>query len=459
MAIENTSLIAEVDAIVHSRSPLPFTAPRAELTAGGENIPILKVMALEIRRAYATSHSDVVFLDVVLMAGTFAHRVFPNKDDLFVTLHMDPVRSGQSDPDLDEAIETQTFRAVLHDTGSEVLDSSSPEVTTETTLNLADIRQYRLELIDLATEQMRMMTVGTVLHNTEPGESLRTLMTRVIQDVVIDEEQAVSGVEMVDVDNVEPFRQMIVPHGTPILDLADLFQNTAGLYTTGIGSYLQKKTWHVFPLYDVTRFDHAEKTLTLINVPRRRFSGMDRTFRMTANQIIALVTGEVRSEDATDVSLINEGNGVRFADPDRVFQIFGISEGDNKSTAVREEVVNEIIAVEPKSGLNYAPIPATKMTSNRYRQLSELAVRKGSFIVCQWEFSIVDAIVPGMPVKFLYEVDGSVTETQGQVLEVNHYLMSNTPGLTRSGFTTQSVMLLFVDKKIEWNDFTGDTDT
>lgn len=456
MAIDNTSLMTEVAAITTSRTPLPSFQPRAELRANGELIPIIKVMALETRRAYINAYSDVVFLDVVIASGTFAHHVYPYRDDLRVMLYSRPVSMIEQRALEDEELVAQEFRAILHTVDSPVMEGNGSAQNNETELNLTDIRQYRLELIDLTAEQLRAMTVGVALQENLPEDALRYLLTRMSRDVVIDDEQAVHGVNIVPVDNDQPFRQMMIKHGTPVTDLADLFQNTVGLYSTGVGAYIQRNSWYVYPLFDHTRFDQEQRTLTLINVPPRRYKGIERTYRQTANQTIALVAGTVRSADMSNVAMINQGNGTRFADPDRLFRVFGISNADNTALAVREEMVNEIKATDRATGMNHAPLSSQQMTTNKFTQMSMLAARNGTFISIQWDRSNIDAIIPGMPVKFMYEVNQTVAETTGTVLEAIHLTTSTAPGIIQGTYVTQTILLIFVEKTIDWKTLSGD---
>lgn len=449
MAIEDTSLIAEVNAILGSRETIRFKRPVAELRTENDTIPIIKIMALEIRRHYSTSHSDVVFADVIIPEGVFNYRVFPNRENLIMTIFMYPTQGLYQDGMEDEPIDTQSFRAILHTEGSKVIEGDSMMQLDEAAMDISTIRQHRFELIDLTAEQMRLMTVGTVLRDTTPEEGLKYLMSHVSSQVEVEDELTVQGVDVVPMDHTETLKQFVIPHGTPVTDLADLFQNSVGLYGTGVGTYLQKGIWYVYPLYDHTRFEKSERTLTLIRVPPRRLAGVDRTYRKTANQTIALCTGQVASIDVTEDAYLNQGNGVRFANPDRLFKAFGVSD-QNKTTAMRNEVVSEAITVERKTELNFAPFADDQVTKNPFRQLSSLASRAGSFITLLWDYSDVDSIYPGQPVRFMYEANNEVFETDGIVLEAIHVYMSGQPGVIAGAYTSQTALLIYVNRKLDW---------
>lgn len=441
MSFENTSLMSEVNQILATPSKGVNNRWRAVIRANNEELSVVKVMSIELGRRYATDFGDTMFIEVLIMEGQYWHRIFPYKQDLVLTLYRERAQEVTGRELIDEDIENQEFRAVIVDDGSKNFSRIREDVQ-----DLSSIKQVRFQLIDQSVEQLRLMTVGTVVRNTAPGDAVKMLYTHVSKDITVDDEATVLGVDIYEPDNTEPYPQLVIPHGTPVTDVAELVQNTAGVYSTGIGSYLQNGIWYVYPLYDYTRYENTTKSLTLIEAPGKRFGGSERTFRKTGNQVIALVTGDVNYTDLSERNQLTEGNGVRFSDPKRLFKAFGITD-QNKASVLREELNNELVASQRVTGLNHTPFSSQRVTANKFAQLSALAARNGSFIVCHWENSDIDAVYPGMPVKYMYVVNSNVHELTGVVLEANHYIASAQPGITPGGYSANSALMLFIDRK------------
>jgi hypothetical protein len=213
--------------------------------------------------------------------------------------------------------------------------------------------------------------------------------------------------------------------------------------------YLYRQIWYVYPLYDLTRFDESIQTLTLINVPTNQFPGVEWTFRKTASQIIALVTGEVKHFDRTEAKMMNEGNGTRWLDARRVVDGFAdTSAGENKATVMRAENNNEFLSETRNSGLNNVTMSTARITANKFAEASKLAQRAGAEIQCLWENSDMGAIFPGMPVKYLYIKDDRVQELTGIVLGADHYVQTHGKGITETRHRTDTVLHLFVSREL-----------
>jgi len=436
----------EIDAILDRDNELPDYRLEIELTAGGEVILIQKIAALEIRRSYWSNHSDIALVDLAILAGTFHHVVYPNKEDLFVTLIWRPMKGSFNEPLEEEDVLSTRYKAYVNVKSSSTIDNNRLEDANEETMNLGQIDVYRFQLISPFVDKARKMTYGTVLTNTTIMHGLRSIITEEIAKIGLEDTENLKGLDIIEPDHKGPYPQLVIPHGTPILGLPDFFQDTIGIYSTGVGTYIQNDNWFIYPLYDLTRFDDAEHTLTLINIPRRHFYGIDKTYRTTDNQVIALVVGQVASLDLSEEIQQNAGHGSRFANPDLVFNSFGVSNADNTSTIARAELVSEIYTSDPVDSERMALMSKNRIRANKYAELSEMALRKGSYISCQWTFSNIALIEPGMPVKYIFETKGEIKEILGVVVEAHHFMMPNKPGIRDWDMNTQTTLLLFVEQ-------------
>jgi len=436
----------EIDAIIDNENVIPDYRLEVELTAGGEAILVQKIAALEIRRSYWTNHSDVTLIDLAILSGTFHHVVYPNKENLFVNLIWRPVKGSFNAPLDEEVVLSTRYKAYVNVKSSSIIDNNRLEDANEETMNLGQIDVFRFQLVSPFVDKARKMSYGTVLTNTSIKDALRSIITEEISKIGLEDTENLKGLDIAEPDHKGPYPQLVIPHGTPILGLPDFFQDTIGVYGTGLGNYIQNDNWFIYPLYDLTRFDKADYTLTLINIPRRRFFGIDKTYRITENQVIALVVGQVASLDLSEESQQNAGHGSRFANPDLVFEAFGVNNADNTSTISRSELISEIYTSDPVDSERMALMSKNRIRANKFAELSEMAVLKGSYISCQWTFSNIGIIEPGMPVKYMFETKGEIKEVMGVVVEAHHYMMANKPGIRDWDMNTQTALLLFVEQ-------------
>jgi len=404
----------------------------------------MKVVGMVVHRDYVNNYADETFLEVIMGAGQFANRVYPYKSNLVLTLYSRNVDPVTKDNLRAAAIRVEQYRAVLVDSQAETMEKKDDTAASTEAMDLTDLKRVRFQLIDMGVEQIRSMTVGTIPQNCAPGDILKTLLTHMIKDAKVDDRQSVTGVEMWPPTNTEVVKQVPIKHRLPLTDLGDLMQNAVGLYSTGFGNYIQKGLWYVYPLCDWERFDNDLKSLTLIGVPKKKFNGTERTFRQTANQTIALVSGEISTADMTERRRMAEGNGVRFTDPSRALKAYTVTEG-NKATVMRDELNSEFTTHESPTGFNRTPSAGKPFTANKMVQLSQLTAREGTLMAVAWDYSDIDAITPGMPVKFMYESEGSIVEVQGIVWEAIHTFKAIQPGITEGPHQCTTMLLLNVN--------------
>lgn len=458
MALDDSTLMQEVVKITTDGPNPVHYSWRAQIHANGEIIDPLKLLSIDINRDYLDSYGDYILIEVAIGAGTFNFDIFPYKNDLTVTLIREPLGEISEATDLTEDINSQELSATLMDASSAVLEGNSLATQDKEAANLTNILYVKFQLVDLALEQIRMQSVGGIFHATPPGEILRYLLTSISNQVEVDQENKVLGVDLYEPSNTTPVTQAVIPHGTRFTDIADVINaKAAGIYNTGMGFYLQKHLWYIYPLYDLTRFDKALKTITLINIPKDRYPQAERTFRRTQNQLIVMVTGETKHADASESSQLNLGNGIRFVDAGKLLESFATVK-DNKATALRVKNVNEFVTQKRDNGLNNVQMSDSRITTNNFVELGKLAARAGSAVQVVWQNSDPGAITPGMPAKYIYLVDDQPVEVTGVVLKAHHYVQTDQPGLTSKRHITNSALLLFINRLMDWSDAGSSTD-
>lgn len=464
MELENTPFVQEVEKILGDKTPPKFNIWSAEITANEKTVTPIQLNSIDFIRNYAGSYTDEIHLSLLLGMGTVIHDVIPYKQDLVVTLKRSPVKSDGEDEfegvpsDLTsyqdtagidtyaQDITSQSFRAfVIDDIASEV-EGNTPVDADKDQADLQSLRVLRLQLLDFASEQLRMKSVGGLFRNQTPGQVLKHALTSASQEIEVDAPYSVQGVHEVEFDNKTERDHIVIPHGTALTDLADYLQyRGGGLYNAGVGMYLQYRHWYVFPLYNHQRFDKELRTLTLINVPKTRLRGVERTYRTTAYQVIALVTGETKYFDDSEKAQLNGGNGLRYASAEQVVGGFAKVE-NNKAVVERDKNNSEFKTTERKTGLNNVQMSPRGITDNPFVELSKMTRRSGSHLQVVWENSDPGLIIPGMPVKYSYIVQDEVKTLYGTVIAAHHFVQQATPGFGNQRHITNSTLTLFVNR-------------
>lgn len=455
--IERTALWQEVSTIIsQDTSTSIYYHWLCEVKANDEIQRPLKITGIDFVRDYAGAYADEIYLEIAIGAGTFSHLIYPYKEDLEITLFKVPLLADTLENSSDEETMSFTFRAQLVDTGSAVMENNTRYGSNAMAGDLIDILYVKFQLLDPLLEQIRMQTAGGLFKDSTPGDVLRYVLTESSKQIEIDDENKVQGVDMVDPNNTTAQKHIVIPHGTKLVEIPDFLQSQcSGIYNAGMGFYLQKYNWYVYPLFDTLRFDNTLKNLTLINVPNNRMPDIELTYRTTANQVIAIVTGSTLHKDDSEQLQANQGNGVRFLDARKVMDGFAETK-NNRTQVLRAANNNEFVLEQRKTGLNNVQNAPIRITSNNFVELSRLARRKGSLMQCEWQSSNPDLIYPGMPVKFMYLVEGEVQETTGIVIGAHHYIHTYGKGPTSKRYMNTSVLSLFLDRKIDWSTVTAD---
>ena len=450
MELRESALWQEVQSIAFGGGQLgAIYAWKATFKAGNKQVVPFKLISLEVFRDFRQAYGDEIPLEIMMPAGDFIYDLYPHRQNLMVTLSKEGRQRESDSPMLSPDIEAQQLRATLVDDFSVTVEGAMSAAHSREALNKMTPLTIKFQLIDQALERIRLHSVGGVFKDTTPADALGWCLTSVSLQLGLDTENAIKGVEMVESTNTDPYKHMVIPHGTKFPDLPMVFQKkVGGIYPTGLGMYLYQHLWYVYPLYDLTRFDKSTKTLTLINVPKNLLPNVESTYRTTANQIIALVTGDVKHVDRSEAMLMNQGNGVRFLDSRRVVDGFAdTSEGENKATVSRAENSSEFVIEQRLSELNNVSTANGRITANKFAEMSKLAQRVGSELQCLWENSDLGTIYPGMPVKYMYIKDDRIHELKGIVLGAQHYVQTHGVGVTETRHRTDTALHLFVSRE------------
>lgn len=447
MEIEDTPLFQEARDIMENGATQTNFGYRILIHYGDKlTLAPLKTVSLNNLRDYAKSFTDVMTLTVVMGLGDYARLIYPNRANLQVSIQKLPQGEQSETGDEDAPVDTEIFSATLNDKDRSPTDGQGAEANDIETLNLTQLVDVDFQLYNKALEQVRIITVGNNFRANTVDSALRSILTKESQKANVGQERAVVGVDMVPVSNKDKHEQLTITHGTKLIDVPDLLQNRYGIYSAGLGTYIQNKYWFIFPLYDTTQFEDRQQTLTIIVLPKRKYSDMERTYRKTGDSLTVLMTGETAFKDDSGTQYLKDGNGARFNDAGKLMDTVSNNTG-NKAIISRKRNANEFTTDKRPDGIQHVPMAQTRITSNPFTVYSELAGRNGGLFKGVWQNADPKLLLPGMAVRIIY-TDLGETKTLFGVLHGTQSVSHAVGDIKSEKFTTQTVVYVFVNKPI-----------
>lgn len=452
MIVKLTPLQNEIDAIL-LEGPKPVQdLYSAIIITPEERIQPLRLLSIDIERNYLEQFADEMIIELFMPKGAFLFDVVPFKEELLIELTREPLAEGHEELEGDEAdVEVREYRAFIQGEESQLVESDAERMQTRMDANHEPFYKVSFQLVSKAVEQLRIMQTGGIYRNEIPGDVVRYVLTHASDQLDLPEGEGIAGVDRVEWDNENTHPQIVIPHGTPLQDVADLIQTDwGGVYNTGIGCYLQDQLWYLWPEFNTERFEEEERVVQIFNIPPELYPGIERTWRMDEYQLIILSTGETKHFDASQPRQLNEGNGARYSHTDPLWagqneysKNVGESTKDNKFKIKRSEHNSEHVLKERKD-YNVVPIVNDRQSNNSFAQTSKIANRLGGFISVSWEYSKHDYIYPGMPARFFYLKDDELKQADGVVVKTQHYIHDPKQGPAERQFHCNSVLTLFL---------------
>lgn len=417
------------------------------MTDKGTTYTPMQVNAVNIRADYVKGYADEVSITVMIPLGKYARQIYPSRKSLEVSLTKIPLTESTSLSRRNAQMQSERYSAYLVDGDHAPTVGQGRESVGEDALDLVDILLVSFQLSNKAVEKIGMVSVGGVFRNTTVKDTLLSILTKESQGLKVDNKRVLEGVDIVQPKNVSKRDHILIPQGVKLFDLCDHVQNNVGVYNAGIGSYIAAKTWHVFPLFDTTRFNESKITLNVFVLPANKLPQLERTHKKEGSSLTIVTTSETGFKDDAGSKYLNEGNGVRFADATKFMS--GLNEtNENKTLVSRAKNINEFKIEDRPGGVNHTVVSKDKITANPYKEYSSMLSRKGGYFKAIWENSNPTLLVPGMVTRICYFDDNNIKEIFGVLLGAQHNSMKMSD-FGDSKHVVNSLLHFFVNLKSE----------
>lgn len=415
--LDNNPFRAEVAEISQrGKSSSAFYA-EAHVTSSSGSFKALNVTGLNRYRDYIADYTQNL---IVTMNATLAqYEKLIHSDTSAITLTLTLYEIGfQTAFSLGALANPKqfTYKAKLLEIDSSQISQNNP---MSNNANIGDMtfREFSVQLLEPCFESVSIRTVGGVFRKSNGINLIKTLLTNFSTDDEVDAITSVRGVDVVEGFNEKETEQIIIPHMTPLTKAISIInENCGGVYPTGFSYFLQNNLWFIFPPYDITRFNKTNRTITIVNLPKDRLPGIEKTYFNSSTKLIVLSTRDSKVIDNREAKTFNEGSSLRFVDASKLFDSFGTVE-DNKFKVDASQNVNEMTLGTRADNMNVLRASGTRITSNKNAELSKLAMSKGFYIQLIWENSDDSLLHPGMPAKVLFLKDNQPASATGVLIE------------------------------------------
>lgn len=441
--LQSSALMQDVAPILASPGS-PYYILAAVVHAGGKDIQPLQIIRQDIGRDYRNGYLDDNSIVLTLGAGSVMNDIAPFADDLRITVSKSPATEDgkiiTSAP-----VVVRTYKAYLGDAVSNSVESgSNPAMQDTDTANTFSVQHTQFVLEEVAVQQFRSQQIGFIARACPPWRVLEAFISKAIKALKLGADETINRFDIVDANNNNSRDHVIIPDGTALFDLADHLQNKqGGIYSTGLGFYIQGDTAYCWPMYDLSRRQTAKKIMSIILAPNRQSMMLDRTWMVKGRQLTIISAGISKIIDESGDKLNTEGNGVRFMDASKIIGDNGVVK-DNKFTMSRSKNVNEFVTTVVGNGQNTAGVSSP--TTNVYLEASKLSRRSVAFLAVPWIRSNPDVVFPGMPVEIIYEYDKNVQTINGVLVEAYNSYELDGRGMVAKRHRAKTSLLVAIDR-------------
>lgn len=406
MNILEPSYRAEIDRVFALASPV-FYSWRMELRVGDTVIPVISLDQIDRQSDYEFAHFDLLYLQVQVQPTLYQNDILRNVDRLKVVL-IQELANSESNGSQAQQILSEEYEAFLPEVPSPGLSSSRSSATGSDVDDLAEISTIHIGLVNQSTLIYRQIKTSGMFYDVTLHDLIRGLLNREINGRNF-------SVTMVPPTNQQHYFQLPVLSATRIIKLPEYLQKMYGIYGSGINTYIKRGHVFIYPLYDNTRFQKEQNTLTIYSVPREAMVGISASWVRDDSHLYILSTGDAYFTDDSEHHLQNVGSSIEYAKVGNLIDNFrtyscgqGVIPEDNRVLATLERRERNINNIRHPEGL---------MTDNPFEELSSLSKGLGSIVTLTWENANEQLLYPGMPVKLVYQSKGRIVRLYGTLIK------------------------------------------
>lgn len=441
MDFHSSPLANDVDYVINDPTATTSYFIGAKISAGGKTLDTLKVLSIDEVENYGSSCFTVTTMEAVVGLGSYVKEIYPMREDLEIVIYREDT-SGRV------PLRTDTYKAILLTQQNPEIESNKYQNISKDTLDISSVIEIQFQLISKVSEELRLSTTGGVYRQADIKSVLQYSLTEVMEKIESEDSTKPLGVDLIDGSNEEVYEQIVIPHGTNLMDVPGFLQNKSyGVYPTGLGHFFKNGFWYIYPLFDTDRFDNFRDSIDITLVPGTLFEMLDKTSKRTGSSVLILCAGERYLNNDPEQTQQQEGLGKRFSNPNSLIEKFADVLGQTNKAIISRGLNNtEFMDTSNTSELNNAPMADQSITSNSLKQMSEVASRKGQHFTANWRFSDPTIFFPGMTLRVKMLNNGVVEMFTGTIISTTHQTQLVGKGMTSYRYFCTTTMSAFISR-------------
>nr|DAS75689.1 MAG TPA: hypothetical protein [Caudoviricetes sp.] len=366
----------------------------------GETIPFNYIVSLDVHRDFVNNFSDVTIIEVIINTRDYYDKVLTNPDVLEVYIRKRQMGENSMTIIPGGLLQMRRYKAIPYNPPRRGLGSGGNSNNEITEPELGYTKCF-FQLIDYAALDMKTYQFTGLFPATKPHELLAMAYSGTTEGMTLDSVSVVAGVHMANPDYTTS-RDIIVPRGTTMNNIAQYIQQTYGIYNFGIGAYLFDQHWYVYPLFNNARFEREHFKLVVSIIPYRSDPTNNVRTYYVDDGILTIINNEKTNMlDNRSSEQLNSGTGIQVKNTSEARSENVNYIGPSKWLMTAAPAVSTFNAVERKDGYrNYVPILHDE--NNMAKHISSVAGNEGTYLNITWKYANPDLLQPGMPVKIAY---------------------------------------------------------
>ena len=405
---------------------------KGSLTASDQ----IYVVDYAVFRDYEDNFADVIELSLSFPMGTFMYDVYDDLENLEITVKRKTqfYKDAGSKQEVARHPHIERYKAIF------LVDKNAALPTTRSVAK-SDMNQQIpivvvFQLIEKSAEAIRIKTTGGSFSDKNNGvgaeQFMRTVLSTEVGKITVDGNPAVDAFRITPFDSAETTKQIVIPTGTRVVELADYLQeHLGGLYNDGVSLYSQrvcsaygefKSVLSMFNLYNPDKEGPAPSIVYSVTSSARCAHYPGAVLNPTGDGVYMLCHKVSGIEDDKTTDSLNKGTGFRATDSSQLLDA-PVEYKENGAVFNRNKTATEIVGSDRDDGANFATYKG--ITHNNLKLSTQVYKSSAKYVTLQVSNLDHTLIYPGMKYEIHYtsnevQEDGSYKQ---KIVRRNAYVL------------------------------------
>lgn len=413
---------------------------RLTFILNGMNIQAVNVSDLVIIEDYITNLFTTGFIEVTVEPSVY-HTVLQYARSN-IQLKLDTFVSSGSG-----VVRTDYYYGFLLDTSNPQLDSNVAALQDIDRMDATSLMSISLQIIEPSCYYLMGNEIdGCMFNNATASDVYKYILSQQMLREDFSSDKAIGSITF-DSETVNTTYSVIeIEDGTPFVNIGDELQRIYGIYNQGFGVFLKNLQWQIFAPYNLKKDITNVERLVIINAPKNRYKNTEATYFREGNTHTIIATGDTRSSNLVN-DTVNSGVGSRFADPNKL--VDGFSKGSvDRPKLDPKDYMTEYQGVHYNNPVKHTVSATNMFESNPSVVSSKLAASGGYIITVEWDHGMIEPLIPGMPVKYIFEANRNLQQWRGTLIGASMVSAPNGSTLVDAHFNNIVKLTLFVKEVV-----------